>query len=128
LVKGQRLLLARADRGREVLVAELSRIAAVEQLALYTQNECRRLSPEVGELLRQGRLDFVTLTSTNIARGFLHLLGPAERAAVGKSIRLVTISPVTSAAVRELGFEVSAEAATYTGEGVVQAVVRLAVT
>lgn len=123
LVQGQRVLLARADRGRELLFDELSRIAIVEQVAVYSQIECRQLDPAVCELLRQGRLDFVTLTSSNIARGFLGLLGEAEREALRKTSRLVTISPVTSAAVRELGFAVAGEAQEYTAEGVVQAVV-----
>src|SRR5262249_29187516 len=40
--------------------------------------------------------------------------------------RLVSISPVTSAAVRELGLPVAAEATAYTAPGLVDALVRLA--
>jgi uroporphyrinogen-III synthase len=39
---------------------------------------------------------------------------------------LVSISPVTSATIRELGLPVAAEAAVYTGEGIVEALGALA--
>ena len=41
-------------------------------------------------------------------------------------IQLVTISPVTSAAVREQGLPVAAEAITYTSEGLIDALVQRA--
>jgi len=41
-------------------------------------------------------------------------------------IRLVAISPETGNAVRELGLPVAAEAATFTEDGLIQAVVELA--
>ena len=41
------------------------------------------------------------------------------------SVKLVTISPVTSAAVRECGFEPAAEATEYTTDGVIEALVKL---
>lgn len=126
LVRGQRVLLARADRGREVLLDELSRVAQVEQVAVYSQVDCVDLDPKVRDLLRQGRLDFVTLTSSSIARSFIRLLDETERARLAQAARLVTISPVTSAVVKELGLTVAGEARPHTAEGVVQAVLALA--
>jgi uroporphyrinogen-III synthase len=41
-------------------------------------------------------------------------------------VKLVSISPVTSDTIRELGLPVAAEATEYTGSGVVDALVRLA--
>jgi uroporphyrinogen III methyltransferase/synthase len=126
LVAGQRVLLARADRGREVLAEQLRPVCQVEQVAVYSQREITSLDPQVAELLRAGRLDFVTLTSSNIARAFLNLLAEAEKAFLGSRVHLVTISPVTSVTVKELGFPVAAEAEEYTARGVVEAVTSLA--
>ncbi len=120
---GQRVLLARADRGREVLRSELAAVAAVEQVAVYSQRDAeidaKTLAP-----LREGKMDFVTLTSSNIARALVQAL---DEEALGQvragKVRLVTISAVTSAAVRELGLPVAAEAREATAEGVVQALV-----
>ncbi len=125
-VAGQRVLLARADRGRELLAAELGRIATVEQVAVYTQRDRPEADPEIMDLLRQGAIDFVTLTSPNIARAFLQLLDDPSRGRLGTDVRLVTISPVTTDEVLRLGAPVSAEATEFTGEGVVAAICHLA--
>ena len=90
---GDRVLLARADRGRDVLRAELSEICTVEQIAVYSQID----APEFDE----------------------HILASLRRG----EIELVSISPVTSAAVRELGFEVAGEATEATTEGLLAALV-----
>lgn len=124
-VRGQRVLLARADRGRELLRDELSAVAKVEQVAVYSQVDAE---PDASTLrdLREGRVDFVTLTSSNIARAIARLLDDETRARVRSgAIRFVSISPVTSAAAREVGLPVAAEAREETADGVVQALVEL---
>lgn len=126
-VAGQRVLLARADRGREVLRQELAKVAEVEQVAVYVQADAIDPAAEVFDALRRGEIEFVTLTSPNIARGFLGALDEATRGRVhGGTVRLVAISPVTSAAVRDLSFPVAAEAAVYTTDGVIDALTAVA--
>jgi uroporphyrinogen III methyltransferase/synthase len=120
-VAGQRVLLARADRGIELLREQLSAVAEVEQVAVYRQVDAVEPGPAL-EALRWGEIDYVTLTSSNIARSLLQALD-AETLDRMKGGRpgLVTISPRTSAAVRERGLPVAAEARTYTTEGIVAA-------
>jgi uroporphyrinogen III methyltransferase/synthase len=122
-VAGRRVLLARADRGREILREQLATVAEVEQLAVYSQVDRVAADQHVLALLRRGEIDFITLTSANIARAFGNLLDAECRRRLGQ---IVTISPVTSTAVRELGLTVAAEATEYTAAGVVEAVVTLA--
>ena len=77
--------------------------------------------------LRQGKIDYVTLTSSNIARALLRALDAESRAQIGSGrVRLVSISPVTSAAIKEMGLPVAAEATVYTTTGVVEALIGLA--
>jgi uroporphyrinogen III methyltransferase/synthase len=123
---GQRVLLARADRGREVLREQLAGHCQVEQVAVYSQVDAVELDAEVIEQLRRGAIDFVTLTSSNIARALLTRLDDTclSQIRAGR-IRLVTISSVTSAEVQSLGLPVAAEAKTATMEGVVQALIDL---
>jgi uroporphyrinogen III methyltransferase/synthase len=125
---GQRVLLARADRGVDVLRERLAAAAAVEQVAVYRQVDAA-VAPEHEALqrLRRGEVDYVTLTSSNIARALAGALGAEglRRVRAGEA-GLVTISPRTSAAVRELGLPVAAEAMVYTTEGVLGALVGLA--
>src|SRR5581483_8791838 len=126
-VRSRRVLLARADRGRELLREELAAVAAVEQVAVYCQVDAVPADAEVFDHLRRGEIDYVTLTSSNIARALVRALDETCLALIKDGhVRLVTISPETSKAVRELGLPVAAEATTYTAEGVVEALVALA--
>jgi uroporphyrinogen III methyltransferase/synthase len=124
-VAGQRVLLARADRGREVLREELAAVATVEQVVVYSQVEALDAGSEALDLLRQGRIDYVTVTSSNIARALVRALDKPSRARIeAGDLQLVSISPVTSATLRECGLPVAAEASEYTAAGVVDALVR----
>jgi uroporphyrinogen III methyltransferase/synthase len=126
-VGGGGVLLARADRGRELLREELAKVARVDQVAVYSQADAAQADPAVLDCLRRGEIDYVTLTSANVARSFARLLDePCRRRILSGETALVTISPVTSAAVRELGLPVGAEATTFTAAGLVEALVRLA--
>jgi uroporphyrinogen III methyltransferase/synthase len=125
-VAGKRVLLARADRGREVLRNELARIALVDEMAVYSQTDATQADADVREALKSGGIDFVTVTSSNIARALARQLPPetASHIAAGK-LRFVSISPITSAAMREVNLPVATEAADYTMEGVVEALLNL---
>src|SRR5262249_46580158 len=122
-VRGGRVLLARADRGRELLRDRLAAVARGEQVAVYSQ--AGAVGPGAGTLgrLRRGEFDYVTLTSSNIARAMVRALGEDGTGPLrdGRT-RLVTISGVTSAAVREMGLPVAAEADEATAAGTVRAV------
>jgi uroporphyrinogen III methyltransferase/synthase len=117
---GRRFLLARASRGREVLAEELTAHGGkVEQVVVYASHDIAQPEAEIVEQLADGRIDWVTVTSSAIARSVVRLYGQELR----KS-RLASISPVTSAALRELGFEPTVEAQQYTIEGLVEAVLQ----
>jgi uroporphyrinogen III methyltransferase / synthase len=126
-VAGKRVLLARADRGRDVLRDELQRVAEVDQVAVYAQVEAVQADAAVLHALRRQEIDYVLLTSSNIARALGRLLDEPCRAALrANRTQIVSISPVTSAAIGELGWPVAAEAREYTMAGLVQALVELA--
>lgn len=123
---GKRVLLARADRGREILKELLEAHCLVEQLAVYSQVDAVEPDSELMDALRRGEIEFVTLTSSNIARALLGRLDATCRRRIeAGEIKLVTISPVTSEAVRALALPVAAEATEATTAGVVEAMVRL---
>jgi uroporphyrinogen III methyltransferase/synthase len=115
---GRRFLLARASRGRQVLPEQLTAAGGqVEQIVVYSSMDVPRADPEVAEWLSAGRVDWVTVTSSSIARALAAMFGPA----LGKS-RLASISPVTSDVLRQLGYPPAAEALRYTMEGLVAAI------
>jgi uroporphyrinogen III methyltransferase/synthase len=121
---GKRVLLARADRGRDVLRERLAGVASVEQVTAYRQIDAIDAHSDVLERIRRGEINYALLTSSNIARGLLDALDDTGRERVRSGVlELVSISPVTTAAVRERGFGVVAEATEYTPEGTVAALV-----
>jgi uroporphyrinogen III methyltransferase/synthase len=123
---GQRVLLARADRGRDLLREELSKIAEVDQIAVYSQVDAVAADSKVLDHLRRGEIDFITLTSSNIARALVKSLDEPSRARLESGeVKLVSISPVTSAAVKEMGLPVAAEATEATTQGLLDALVQL---
>ena len=73
------MLLARADRGRDLLREELSRVAEVEQVAVYSQVDAVEIDLELLEQINQGRIDYITLTSSKIAEALIRMLDPAAR-------------------------------------------------
>jgi uroporphyrinogen III methyltransferase/synthase len=123
-VRGLRVLLARADRGREFLRDELSRCAQVTQIAVYTQVDVADPAHPAWLKLRAGEVDFVMLTSSNIARAFANAIDGDSKQHIGSGkVQIVTISPVTSAAAREAGLPVAGEATVYNEAGLTEAII-----
>jgi uroporphyrinogen III methyltransferase/synthase len=116
---GKRFLLARASRGREVLAERLTAAgAAVEQIIVYASDDVERPDAKAAAMLRAGAIDWITVTSSAIARSLTRLFGDDLRRA-----KLASISPITSGVLRELGHEPAAEAAEYTSAGLIAAIV-----
>jgi len=119
---GRRFLLVRASRGREVLAEQLGLAGArVEQVVAYRSTDTQRPDPEVAAALAEGRIDWMTVTSSAIAESLVRLFGETLR-----QTQLASISPVTSETLARLGFPPAAEAARYTMEGLVDAILAAA--
>jgi uroporphyrinogen III methyltransferase/synthase len=112
-------LLIRASRGREVLAERLRGSGGtVDQVVAYTSADVQEPVPHVAQAVEERTIDWVTVTSSAIARSLVRLFGKRLN-----DLKLASISPVTSATLRELGHEPSVEAAEYTTEAVVRAIV-----
>jgi uroporphyrinogen III methyltransferase/synthase len=119
---GQHILLIRASRGREVLAETLAAAGAeVTQAVAYESRDVTELDPEVAAALAEGRIDWITVTSSAIARSLVSLLGERLRSA-----RLAAISPLTAGVLAEAGFEAAAVASDFTAEGLVAAILAAA--
>ena len=106
-------LVARAADARDVLPDALrGRGAEVDVLALY-ETVAEPLSNEQKEAIEQA--DYVTFTSSSTVRFLL------DAAKLGPGVGIVSIGPVTSAALRERGHEPDVEASQHDIDGLVQA-------
>jgi uroporphyrinogen III methyltransferase/synthase len=123
-VAGRRVLWARASRGRDVLPRELRAAGAqLEELAVYRNIDVERFDAGTLTALEAGDVDWVCLSSPSITRSFSRLLSPAARNRLGSPTRIASISPVTTAAARDAGLPVHAEATTYNWDGLLEALV-----
>jgi uroporphyrinogen III methyltransferase/synthase len=114
----RRALIARAKAARDVLVDALrERGAEVDVLDLY-ETVAQPLAPEV--LARAREADYITFTSASTVQFFLQAAD--GEAALSPGTRVVSIGPVTSAALREHGLRVDVEAQRQDVQGIIDAV------
>ncbi len=114
----KRALIARAAGARDVLPEALrQRGAEVDVMALY---ETVPEPLDDTQLEQVERADYVTFTSSSTVRFFLSAAGDR----LGSRVRLISIGPVTSAALRERGLEPDVEASRHDIEGLIAALVR----
>lgn len=115
--RGRRFLLVRASRGRQVLSERLLAAGGeVEQVVAYESVDVAAADPEIAAQLRAGGITWTTVTSSAIARSLWQLFGPDLH-----RTQLASISPLTSATLRELGLEPAVEAREATLAGLVAA-------
>ncbi len=120
--RGRRFLLLRADIARPALPEALIKAGGeVTEVTAYQTRVAEALPGSMLEALRGRRVGWVTFTSASTVRNLLQMLGP-ERELLG-SVRLASIGPVTSAALRNAGLEPTVEAATAGVDNLVAAIV-----
>ena len=133
-VAGKRVLLARARVARDVIPRELRKLGAkVDVVAAYETVIPRSSLTRLRAILKNSnrRPDVITFTSSSTVRNFANLTGKNVRrerprprkASPVDDVRFVSIGPVTSSTLRELGLPVDLEAKEYTIPGLINAIV-----
>jgi len=113
---GKRLLIVRASRGRDVMRRQLSDGASdpgnICEIVAYESFDLENPNPEIMVLLKENRIDWTTCTSSAIATSLVSMFGSLLH-----RTKLLSMSPITSATIRKLGFEVTAESSVATMQG-----------
>ncbi|MBS1817158.1 MAG: uroporphyrinogen-III C-methyltransferase [Acidobacteria bacterium] len=127
-VRGLRLLLPRADIGREVIGEELrKRGALVTEVVAYRTvaiDPERDGEPDVYRMLLDGRIDVVTFASPSSVRSFAELYGADASADLLNKTNVAAIGPVTAEAAAQLGITCGIVPAQYTIPALCAAIVR----
>ena len=112
----RRALIARASEGRETLPDALrAQGAEVDMLALY---ETVADAPPAHVLQEALAADYVTFTSASTVRFFSEAIAGGE---LSPRTRIVSIGPITSAALRERGLRPHVEASSHDIDGLLRA-------
>lgn len=126
-INGQRVLWARANRGRDVLPEAIQAAGGLlESVVVYENHDVTELSPSAQTALEGGEVNWIAVSSPSIARNLLRLLSPVARERLGILTRIAAISPVTAEAARDAGLPVDVVAEAYTWPGLLDAI-RIAV-
>lgn len=116
---GAQILLPRGDLASPELPKRLhERGASVTDVVIY-----RTVYQEHGSIeamLRDRRLDWITLTSGSAVRSLYEQVGDPT---LFQGVPIASIGPVTTQAAKELGLDVTVEAEPHTIQGLVQALI-----
>ncbi len=117
-VENLRILIARAEKARDLLPRELSALGAIvdEGFAYRTAPETRDDIGARRRLLEEGA-DLITFTSSSTVENFLALGLPWPA-----KMQVASIGPITSKTAREGGLEVAVEARRHDIPGLVEAI------
>jgi uroporphyrinogen-III synthase len=123
-VAGKRILLLRAEVARKTLTSALTAAGAVcDDLAVYRTVCPGSLPPTFLERFDRGEIDWITLTSPSSFNNLVILLGN-ERAGRLHQVKLASIGPVTTQAIRDRGLVEAVEADPHDTTGLVAAMCR----
>ena len=116
-IENLRILVARAEKARDVLPNELSALGAIvdEAFAYRTVAETRDIGAR-RQLLEEGA-DLITFTSSSTVENFLALGLPWP-----KGMKVASIGPITSKTARDDGLKVDIEARRHDIDGLVEAI------
>lgn len=121
---GSRFLLVRAERGRDVLLRDLSAAGhQVTEVVAYRSVAVTSLEPATKAMLTDCAVDWVVVTSPAIVDATVSLFGDRLHAA-----QIASISPLTSEALRSHGLKPTVEAAEASAPGLVAAMAAWEVT
>lgn len=113
---GKRFLLPRGNRGRDVLKRSLHEVGgSVVELVVYRSVDIERPDPKIVQQMRQGKINYVTATSSSIAASLVRLFGDSLR-----QTKIVSISPITTQTLHNLGFPPDLEAETASLQGIIE--------
>jgi uroporphyrinogen III methyltransferase/synthase len=122
-IRGDKILIPRAERAREILPDELRKAGAtVDVVPAYRTIKPEQRTEEVAAMLSQGLVDMVTFTSSSTVANFVEMFGP-ERQGLGawmEKVVVACIGPITAKTAKEHGFAVHVVPGEYTIDALTQ--------
>lgn len=123
-VAGQKLLLPRAKKAREVLPEQLQTLGAEVVVApAYETVATATAATPIRRQLEEGRINWITFTSASTVKNFAKILGN-DLGKLPDKVKTAVIGPVTAKAAIKLGIKVDVVAEKSTNEGLAEAIVK----
>ncbi len=127
-LRGRKVLLPRADIGRDLVADELRKQGAdVTEVVAYrtviVESE-REGEPDIYRMLLERRIDVVTFTSPSAVRNFVRVLGAEPAADLLRTTVVAAIGPVTAEAAAQCNIPTTIMPASYTVPALIDAIVK----
>lgn len=114
-VAGQKILIPRALKAREVLPEELQKAGAeVTVLPVYETTLAETDAAEFYARLEQGQIQFITFTSSSTVDNFFSLVEPDRLRPFAAAVQFACIGPVTEKTLEKYGFKAQIVPESYT--------------
>jgi uroporphyrinogen-III synthase/uroporphyrinogen III methyltransferase/synthase len=123
-LRGQRILLARAAVARDVIPDALRAAGATVDIVDAYRNVMPESAPA---LLRDALQTGIAAAAFTSSSSVTHLADAAQKAGIGfpfAGVKAISIGPITSKTLRDLGWEPAAEASPSDVPGLIQAIAR----
>jgi uroporphyrinogen III methyltransferase/synthase len=122
--RGEWVLMPRARGARAVLPDTLHQWGVhVNEVILYEAVPAGRFSKAKINDILEGRVDYLTFTSSSTVSNFVKMVGKDNVLRVNKKVKVACIGPVTAETAQSHGFSVDIVAREYTIEGLLQALI-----
>jgi len=123
MLKGRRILLARAKEARDVLPEGLKQLGAkVDVVETYRTVKPKGGSKKLKELLTKGKIDAITFTSSSTVNHFAELLKKEDLQILLKDIAIACIGPITARTAKGWRIRVQIQPKQYTVPALTQAI------
>ncbi|MFK5953583.1 MAG: uroporphyrinogen-III C-methyltransferase [Desulfobacterium sp.] len=123
-ISDKRILLPRAMEARTILPEELRNMGAhVHEVTAYETRQVSNAKDELMALLKDGKIDMVTFTSSSTVKNFMALIPEEDRASLLSEVIHACIGPITEDTAISLGLAPQIVADTYTIDGLVDVIV-----
>ncbi len=123
VIKGKKILLARAKKARDILPKGLRKMGAqVDVVGVYRTIRPRGGSKRLKKLLSERKVDVITFTSSSTVTHFAELLRNENLKKLLKGIAIACIGPVTAKTAKERGLKVQIQPKRYTIPGLTRAI------
>jgi uroporphyrinogen III methyltransferase / synthase len=117
-VNGQKILLPRALKAREILPEELAKAGAgVQVVPVYRNTRPEGKTEQLRKLFIDKKINVVTFTSSSTVDNFLYMLNAADRQELQNllaGVCIAAIGPITARTVQQAGLDVHIQPETYT--------------
>jgi len=123
MLKGKRILLARAKEARDILPEGLRKMGAqVDVVETYRTVKPKGGSKSLKELLMKGKVDAITFTSSSTVNHFAELLKKEDLQNLLRGITIACIGPITARTAKNWKMRVQIQPKEYTIPALTQAI------